>query len=248
MHVPSGICYDHETKMLFVTCGDQLEDREILGFDLSGETSNGMEPALRIGGKHATVESDLPRVERLLGLDEKNRRLWSGLLALDLSGDVRKRVPLVGWFGLGPHDDANKEQDNHSGKTPSLLGYSVGFCDRFGGAVSAMAVNPRTGTVYTADSSRYRVLSFQPKFRFRSGTLALAAGRPTIDITGSGGLAPLRFSLVGGKLPAGVELDGETGILRGTPRDRAGKYEVEIAVKSATETVRGKVAIELKED
>ncbi len=245
MHLPSGICYDHAEKMLFVTSGDDLADREVLGFDLSSEVSNGMEPALRIGGLHATVESNLPRVERLLGLDEKNRRLWCGLLALDLAGDVHKRVPLVGWFGLGPHAEAHKEQDNHSGKTPSLLGYSVGFCDRFGGAVSAMAVNPRTGTVYVADSARYRVLSFQPKFRFRSGTISLKASRPAIDITGSGGMAPLRFSLVGGKLPAGVELDVETGILRGTPRDELKKYEVEIVVKSATETSRGKVVIEL---
>jgi hypothetical protein len=174
--------------------------------------------------------------------------LWCGLLSLDLSGDVGKRVPLVGWFGLGPHDEASKEQDNHSGETPSLLGYSVGFCDRFGGATSAMAVNPKTGTVYAADTSRYRVLCFQPRFRFRSGMITLHAGRPSIDIIGSGGLAPLRFSLVGGELPAGVELDGETGILRGTPRDKLAKYEVEIAVKSATETCHGLVRIELKSD
>jgi hypothetical protein len=233
--------------MLFVTSGDELADREILGFDLSSEATNGMAPTLRIGGRHATVESDLPRVERLLGIDEKNRRLWSGLLALDLSGDVNKRVPLVGWFGLGPHDDAHKEQDTHSGKTPSLLGYSVGFCDRFGGALSAMAVNPQTGTVYVADNARYRVLSFQPEFHFRGETISLSAGKPAIDVIGSGGLSPLSFSISGGGLPAGLDLDRETGILSGAARDRPGRYEAEVEVRSAAGTSRGRVAIELTE-
>ena len=188
-----------------------------------------------------------PRVERLLGLDEEHRRLWCGLFALDISGDVRKRVPLVGWFGLGPHGDASKEQDNHSGKLPSLLGYSVGFCDRFGGAASAMAVNSRTGSVYAADTSRYRVLCFQPSFSFRREPIEFRNGTEAIDITGTGGLAPLRFSLTGGRLPLGLDLDGQTGIIRGTPRDKPGAYETEITVATATGTTRGKLAIDLKD-
>jgi sugar lactone lactonase YvrE len=246
METPSGIAYDHQAQMLFVTSGENLDEREILGFDLSGEIENGMEPALRIGGEHATVQSDLPRVERLLGIDEEHRRLWCGLIALDISGDVRKRVPMIGWFGRGPHADWSKEQDHHSGQVPSLLGYSVGFCDRFGGAASALAVNPRTGTVYAADTSRYRVLCHQPQFAFRVDPLEMRVGTATIHITGSGGLAPLRFSLAGGQLPQGIELDAETGILRGTPRDKAGTYEVEVTVSTATGESRGKLTVELE--
>ncbi len=205
-----------------------------------------MEPALRIGGPHATVASDLPRIEPLLAIDEKNRRLWCGLFALSLSGDVRRRMPMIGWLGLGGHADAPKEQDTHSGHLPNLLGYSVGSCHRFGGAVNALAVNSRTGTVYVADSPRYRVLCFQPRFAFRSSPLVVRHGTATCDVTGTGGLAPLRFSIAAGTLPAGLELDKKTGLIRGTPRDRIGSREVEVAVTTATETTRGKLRIEVQ--
>jgi hypothetical protein len=240
--LPSGVCYDHPTKMLFTVSGEGSE-REILGFDLSGKISNGLEPAVRIGGPHATVQSDLPRVERLLSLDEKHRRLWNGLYALDLSGDIRNRVPLVGWFGLGAHPDVDKEQDNNSGKTPSLLGYSVGFCDRFGGAVSALAVNPRSGTVYVADSPRYRVLCYQPRLSFRADPIALRVGQPACEFTASGGLAPLRFSIVEGKLPAGLELDARSGLVRGVARGEPGESTIELAAQTATGTIRGKLRL-----
>jgi hypothetical protein len=232
--------------MLFVSSGEAAEDREILGFDLSGKIENGMEPTLVIGGKHATVACDLPRVERLLAIDEKHRRLYSGLSALDISGDVRKQVKLIGWFGLGPHADAAKEQDHHSGPLPSLLGYSVGFCDRFGGACSAMAVDPQSGTVYASDTGRYRVLAYEPEFRFRTAELVLENGAPVTDISGTGGLSPLALAISGGKLPAGVTLDERSGILSGTPRDAPGTYEVELTVTTPIETARGKLTMKLE--
>jgi len=244
MVLPSSVCYDHATETLFVVSGEGRE-REILGFDLSETPENGAEPVLRIGGAHATVESDLPRVERLLALDEERRRLWSGLFALDLSGDVRTRLPLVGWFGLGPDERAEHEQENHTGRLPNLLGYSVGFCDRFGGAVGALAVNPATGTVYVSDTPRYRVLCFQPQFAFRRDGLTLRNGAPACEVIGTGGLAPLRFSLVSGELPSGMAMDVETGILRGTPRAAPDSYEVEVAASTATGDVRGRLRIEL---
>lgn len=219
--LPSGLAYDHVTSTLFVTSGEG-RDREILGFDLSGEPVNGMEPALRIGGPHATTTSNLPRVEPLPALDEGRRRLWNGLFALDLSDEERRRVPLIGWFGLGPQPEAAKEQDTHSGQTPSLLGYSVGGCHRFGGAVHALAVNPRIGTVYAADNPRYRVLCFAPRFRFRESPLVVRNGEPTVDMTDTGGLAPLRFTVVEGRLPAGLELEAGTGLVRGVPHDGTG--------------------------
>jgi hypothetical protein len=194
------------------------------------------------------VESDLPAVAPLLGIDEKRRWLWNGLVALDLSGDLRKRARVVGWFGLGTHPDVVKEQDNHSGKTPSLLGYSVGFCDRFGGATSAMAVNPLTGTLYVADTPRYRVLCYQPKFSFRREPIVMVNGRTACEISGDGGLAPLRFSIAGGQLPAGLSLDAETGLLRGTPRDRAVEYDLEVSVTTATETTSGKIRLILRDE
>jgi hypothetical protein len=246
MTLPAGVCYDHKTKTLYVVSGDR--QREILGFDLSGEVANGMAPVLRIGGPHATVESDLPRVERWLALDEKNRRLWSGLFALDLSGDSRKRVPLSGWFGVGDHPDAEHDQDTHTGTVASLLGYSVGFCHRFGGAVNALAVNPRTGTIYTADSPRYRVLCFQPEFQFRSTTVQVPENTPLCAITGTGGLAPMQFSLTSGRLPKGLELGAADGLISGTPRDKRGSYEVEITVRTATGMTRGKLQLLLVSD
>jgi hypothetical protein len=245
MSAPGGIAYDHVTKMLFVTSGEG-RDREILGFDLSRTPTPGMEPRMRIGGPHATVECDVPRVEPLLAVDENNRWLWNGLFALDTSGNMHKGIPLVGWFGLGDHPAASKDQDTHSGNLPSLLGYSVGVCHRFGGAVNAMTVNPRTGTVYVADNPRYRVLCFQPRFTFRAATVNATNGRPAFDITGSGGLAPLKFAVVSGKLPAGLELDPQTGIVRGTPRDKPGDYRVEVEVATATETNRGTLNVQLR--
>jgi hypothetical protein len=109
-----------------------------------------------------------------------------------------------------------------------------------------MAVNPRTGTVYAADTSRYRVLCHQPRFAFRDDPIEMRAGTEAVDITGSGGLAPLKFSITGGQLPQGIALDPENGILRGTPRDKPGRYEVEIAVNTATGPTRGKLAIEVE--
>jgi DNA-binding beta-propeller fold protein YncE len=245
MSHPGGIAYDHVTKMLFVTSGEG-RDREILGFDLSRVPTSGMEPRMRIGGPHATVDCELPRVEQLLAVDEKNRWLYNGPFALDISGNVHRGIPLVGWFGLGADDGWVKDQDTHSGNLPSLLGYSVGACHRFGGAASAMAVNPQTGTVYVADNPRYRVLCFQPRFTFRSSALNVRNNAPALDITGSGGLSPLKFSIAAGKLPSGLELDPRTGIIRGTARDNPGRYEVEVQVSTATETVSGKVRVELQ--
>ena len=94
---PTGACYDHRTKMFFCV----NDGSEILGFDLSNSITNGMEPAIRIGGHRSTVNTNLPRVGAWLGIDEERRRLWSEWFALDLSGDIRKSVPVAGSLGLG---------------------------------------------------------------------------------------------------------------------------------------------------
>ena len=118
MKEPTGACYDHVTKTLFVV----NEGREILGFDLSGPIRNGLEPAIRIGGRHSTVKTDLPHVGSWLGIDEQRRRLWSEWFALDLSGDIRKSVPVIGHFGLGSHPQAGVLQSSHSNRIANLLG------------------------------------------------------------------------------------------------------------------------------
>ena len=192
-----------------------------------------MEPALRIGGPHATVQTDLPYVGLWLGIDETRRRLWSEWFALDLSGDIRQSVPVVGYFGLGSQPEARRQQTNHSNRIANLLGYSVGFCDRFGGTINALAVNPRSGTVYMADNPRFRVLCFQPEFRFDAEPLRVSIGRPTVALTGSGGLSPLRFTVREGTLPPGLVLDAETGIISGTAVGSAGEYRVHVEVQTA---------------
>lgn len=245
MTEPSGVCYDHTTKTLFVASGANLEDREILGFDLSGDVTNGMEPRIRIGGQHATVKSDLPFVDRTLALDEQRRRLWSGLFALDISGDIHRDVPVIGWFGLGPHPEVGSLQGYNTGGPPNLLGYSVGFCHRFGGGVNATAVNPRTGTLYVAGNARYRVLCFQPSFQFRSGPLRVTAGKPLTALTGTGGLAPLEFLVQRGRLPDGLTMDPRTGLISGIATAAPGEYRVSVRVKTALEEVTGEVRIEL---
>ena len=107
---------------------------------------------------------------------------------------------------------------------------------------------PAPGRSTRPTAPRYRVLCFQPRFRFRSSPLSLRNDEPASGITGTGGLAPLRFSIVGGALPAGLGLDAETGLIRGVPRDEPGRYEVEIAVATATGTTRETVHMELEPD
>ena len=247
MREPSGACYDHSSKMLFVASGEGMNEREILGFDLSGKVSNGMLPCLRIGGPHATIKSDLPYVSRTLAIDEERRRLWSGLFAIDLSGDFRTSAPVIGWFGLGPHDQAANLQGYHTGPLPNLLGYSVGFCHRFGGGIHATAVNPRTGTVYVADSARYRVLAFQPEFHFHSKPLTAFIGRRTAGLSGTGGLAPLEFTVEKEGLPNGLVIDSQTGLITGIADDQPGEYRVPVQVQTALGTVRGAVRVQLYE-
>jgi len=235
MKEPTGACYDHATKMFFV-----VNDRvEILGFDLSGPVTSGMEPAIRIGGPRSTVKTDLPHVDLWLGIDEERRRLWSGWFALDLSGDIRKAVPVIGHFGLGFHPKAQALEDKHSGPINNLLGYSVGFCNRFGGTINALTVNPRTGTVYMADNPRFRVLCFNPEFRFEREPLRLTIGRAAVGLTGTGGLAPLKFTVQQQTLPRGLTVDAETGIISGTPTGDPGEYRVRIDVKTSVGNVEG---------
>jgi hypothetical protein len=102
--------------------------------------------------------------------------------------------------------------------------------------------------LYVADTPRYRVLCFQPRFAFRASAVTLENGRPACDISGSGGIAPLKFSIVAGSLPDGVQLDAATGLVRGTPRDKPGTYAVDVEVASATETTRGGLRIELLDE
>src|SRR5438552_1968669 len=106
----------------------------------------------------------------------------------------------------------------------SRLGYMVESCTRFDGGVDALAVNPRTGTVYTADNARYRVLCFQPDFHFDSRPLKLIIGQPAIGITGAGGLSPLHFSADEAKLPPSLRLDPEDGVITGTPAGQPREY------------------------
>ena len=103
-----------------------------------------------------------------------------------------------------------------------------------------------TGTLYAADTPRYRVLCFQPKFTFIESPLALRNAQEHCEPLGTGGIGPLQFRLVGGRLPAGLQLDEHSGLLRGVPRDAPGDYELEIACASATESVRGKIRLLLE--
>lgn len=48
-----------------------------------------------------------------------------------------------------------------------------------------------------------------------------------------GGLAPYKWSLASGSLPSGLQLDGSTGVIAGTPM-QAGNFSFTIAVKDAT--------------
>lgn len=240
---PTGGCFDHVTGMFFVV----NDGREILGFDLSGEVTNGMEPVLRIGGPHSTVATDLPRVGSWIAIDEANRRLWSEWFALDLSGDIRRSIPVVGHFGLGFDTRARFLEGTDTARVANLLGYSVGFCHRFGGTINAVAVNPRTGTVYFADNPRFRVLCFQPEFQFESEPLTVTNGQPAVGLTGTGGMAPLEFMVDSGELPHGLTIDSETGVVTGVPRDRPGEYRLGLRVKTATGETRGSRTIILHE-
>ncbi len=247
---PHGAAYDRRSRLLFVTSGEDAQTREILGFDLAGRIANGMEPCIRIGGPHATVKTKLRYVRRTLALDEKRQRLWSGLVALDVSGDLRakKRLPVVGWFGLGDHPEVHALQDYNTRGIPNLLGYSVGFCHRFGGAVNATAVHPETGTLYAADTPRYRILCFQPRFRFRQRPIQIVRGHRVVDFVGTGGLAPLRFSLVAGALPKGLELDELTGLIHGVAVEGRGEVELTVEAVTALEVVRGEVRLTFRPD
>jgi hypothetical protein len=74
----------------------------------------------------------------------------------------------------------------------------------------------------------------------------VAFGEAAVEISGSGGLSPLRFSLAGGALPKGLSLDPDTGLIAGEPEDAPGAYEAEIAVTSALGETRGTVRVELR--
>ena len=84
-------------------------------------------------------------------------------------------------------------------------------------------MNPRTGTVYMADNPRFRVMCFQPEFRFETAPLRLVVGQPATGLTGTGGLAPMKFTVSASALPRGLTIDHETGIVSGTPQGKAGE-------------------------
>jgi sugar lactone lactonase YvrE len=240
MMQPHSSCYDHATKRLFVVNGRDGADREILCFDLSGTVSNGMEAAMRIGGTHATVQTDLPEIGDWLAIDEKNRRLWSDLYAVGIS-DLSKGAPVIGYLGAAKHGSraASPEPEPAEKRIKNRLGYAVTACNRFGGPVNALAVNPRTGTIYVGDIERYRVVCFQPEFHFEAKPLKLAIGQPAIGLTGNGGLAPLQFDIDPKTLPDGLAVDPQTGIITGTPTDKPGDYRVRVRVKTALGEVNG---------
>ncbi len=236
---PDSLAYDAVTGLLFVCHGTSGADREVVAFDLTGDAVRDPEPVLRIGGPHATVRADLPYISRFLAIDEKRRWLWCGTCALDLSGDFRRAMKVVGWFGIGRHANAESLQTGHGGKVADKLGYAVPWCHRFDTTPDALAVHPQTGTLYIADNNRFRILAFQPEFRFEAEPLPVTVGQPAIGICGSGGLAPLRFTLTSGRLPPGLALDPDTGILRGTPTGPAGEYRFGIEVRTAVGRVTG---------
>jgi sugar lactone lactonase YvrE len=243
---PDSLAYDSVTGLLFVCHGESSREREIVAFDLSGDAIRDPEPVLRIGGPRATVQADLPYVSRFLALDEKRRWLWCGTYALDLAGDFRRAMKVVGWFGIGRHANAESLQTGHGGKVADLLGYAVPWCHRFDTTPDALAVHPQTGTLYVADNNRFRVLAFQPEFRFAKEPLEVNVGRPAIGICGSGGLAPLHFIVTSGQLPSGVALDPDTGILRGTPTGPTGEYRVGIEVRTAVGRVTGERVVRVR--
>jgi hypothetical protein len=246
---PRAVRYDQATKRLFVVNGREGVDREILCFDLSGKITNGMESAMRIGGPHATVKTDLPEIGDWMALDEQRHRLWSGLYALDISDLGNKGAPVIGHFGKAkaPPQAASRETASRpastapSGKNPNRnrLGYMVESCNRFDSAVDALGVNPRTGTVYVADNQRYRVLCFQPEFHFETEPLKLTVGQPAMGLTGTGGLSPMEFSVDAKTLPAGLHVDPETGVITGTPTDKPAEYRMQVKVNTALGEVRG---------
>jgi sugar lactone lactonase YvrE len=236
---PHSACYDQSTKRLFVLSGARA-DREILCFDLSSTPTNGMEPAFRIGGAHATVKTDLPVIGNGLAIDEKNRRLWSNFYALDIS-HLGKGAPVIGY--VGPPSGPPRGTADHL--ITNRLGYAIEACHRFGTAVNTTAVNPRTGTLYAGDLMRYRILCFQPEFHFESELLKLIIGQRTIGLTGSGGLQPLEFDVDAKTVPAGLQVDSQTGIITGTPTDKPGEYQVKVTVKTPLGQVSGSRTIEL---
>ena len=69
--------------------------------------------------------------------------------------------------------------------------------------------------------------------------LRLSIGRPTVALTGSGGLSPLRFTVRAGMLPRGLGFDAETGIISGTAVGPAGEYRVSVDVQTAVGPVAG---------
>jgi sugar lactone lactonase YvrE len=241
MMQPHSSCYDHATKRLFVVNGRDGADREILCFDLSGSINNGMEPAMRIGGRHATVQTDLPEIGDWLAIDEKNRRLWSDLYAVDIA-NLEKGAPVIGYFGTDKnrsHEASPAASRPDTQRIKNRLGYAVTACHRFGGPVDALAVNPRTGTVYVGDTERYRMLCFRPEFHFETEPLKLTIGQPAIGLTGAGGLSPLQFEVDTKTVPAGLSIDPDNGLIRGTPGDKPGEYRVGVKVKSALGEVNG---------
>jgi hypothetical protein len=243
---PNSLAYDSVTGLLFI-CHEGAGKREVVAFDLSGDAAGDPEPVLRIGGPHATVRADLPYVSRYIAVDEKRRWLWCGTCALDLSGDFRRAMKVVGWFGIGRHRNAESVQTGHGGKVADLLGYAVPWCHRFDTTPNALAVHPQAGTLYVADNNRFRILAFGPEFRFEPEPLEVRVGEPAIGICGCGGLAPLRFTLTRGRLPVGLALDAETGILRGTPVGPAGEYRLGIEVRTAVGRVSGERVVRVTE-
>jgi hypothetical protein len=73
-------------------------------------------------------------------------------------------------------------------------------------------------------------LTFAPKLELASRTLRGKVGRSFIArLAATGGVDPRTWSLVRGKLPAGVHFSTRTGVLSGTPR-RAGKTTLVVQV------------------
>ena len=83
------------------------------------------------------------------------------------------------------------------------------------------------------------VLCFQPEFHFTPQPLKLTIGQPAIGLLGDGGLSPLQFQIEPASIPAGLQIDPQTGVITGTPTDNPGEYRVQVHVKTALGDVTG---------
>src|SRR5690606_32102597 len=71
-----------------------------------------------------------------------------------------------------------------------------------------------------------------------------AADRPyTQEFVASGGLAPYRYAVSAGVLPAGLSLDPATGVLAGTPGE-AGDFDIEVTATDSTTGIAGTVTMQ----